>query len=92
MYKLFFKLFQNNGYKSKWITMIKTIFDDVGLSFIWLDQETLACDLMDFRNLVFSKLDDVYIQEWNAELSENSQCGLYKSLEQLIVLKNIWWC
>jgi hypothetical protein len=38
MYKLIFKLHQSNPIYFKWITYVKSIFDECGLSFIWNDQ------------------------------------------------------
>jgi hypothetical protein len=38
LYKLMFKLHDQNPSHFKWISYVKSIFDDTGLSFIWNDQ------------------------------------------------------
>jgi hypothetical protein len=46
----------------KWIKYIKSIFDEIGLSFIWNDQIHIKKDLL--KSIVKQKLFDQFIQTW----------------------------
>jgi hypothetical protein len=46
----------------KWIKYIKSIFDEIGLSFIWNDQIHIKKDLL--KSIVKQKLFGQFIQTW----------------------------
>ena len=52
LYKLMFKLHDRNPSHFKWISYVKSIFDDTGLSFIWNDQIPIERNVL--KNLISS--------------------------------------
>ena len=53
----------------------------MGLSEIWTDQET-NLNLVGFKNLIKTKLNDINKQEWHTDVEENSQCLNYRMFKQ----------
>ena len=80
LYQLLYKMFINNGYKSKWISKVKSILDDLGLSYIWHYQESQN-NVSSCKRLVFAKIDDVNVQIWNGEVSDHKHCRMYKTIK-----------
>ena len=76
LYKLMFKLHDQNPSHFKWISYVKSIFDDTGLSFIWNDQIPMERNVL--KNLISSKLNDQFIQKWFSQMN-NSSLGLFYS-------------
>jgi hypothetical protein len=76
LYKLMFKLHDQNPSHFKWISYVKSIFDDTGLSFIWNDQIPMERNVL--KNLISSKLNDQFIQKWFSQ-TNNSSRGLFYS-------------
>jgi hypothetical protein len=76
LYKLMFKLHDQNPSHFKWISYVKSIFDDTGLSFIWNDQIPMERNVL--KNLISSKLNDQFIQKWFSQ-TINSSRGLFYS-------------
>ena len=76
LYKLMFKLHDQNPSHFKWISYVKSIFDDTGLSFIWNDQIPMERNVL--KNLISSKLNDQFIQKWFSQMN-NSSGGLFYS-------------
>jgi hypothetical protein len=46
LYKLMLKIHESSQADFKWIKYIKSIFDEIGLSFIWNDQIHIKKDLL----------------------------------------------
>lgn len=73
MYQYLFRLYTENTYKSQWLTYIKSLLDNSGMSGIWLDQvvnNQLWLKLAYVRNI-----KDQWITEWNATLRCKSSCS-----------------
>ena len=70
-----YALFSRQETSMTWICKIKDMFDKMGLSEIWTDQET-NLNLVGFKNLIKTKLNDINKQEWHSDVEENSQCLL----------------
>jgi hypothetical protein len=71
-----FKLHDQNSSHFKWISYVKSIFDDTGLSFIWNDQIPMERNVL--KNLISSKLNNQFIQKWFSQMN-NSSRGLFYS-------------
>jgi hypothetical protein len=54
LYKLMLKIHESRQAGFKWIKYIKSIFDEIGLSFIWNDQIHIKKDLL--KSIVKQKL------------------------------------
>ena len=76
LYQLMFRLHQQNPSHFKWISYVKSIFDEIGLSFIWNDQLPIEKNVL--KNIVSSKLNDQFIQKWFSQMN-NSSRGLFYS-------------
>ena len=87
LYKFQYILFSRQENSMPWISKIKDMFDKMGLSEIWTYQET-NLNLVGFKNLIKTKLNDINKQELNSDVEENSQCLNYRIFKQ-ITTKNI---
>ena len=85
LYKLIFKLHENNQIDFKWINYVKTIFDDIGLSFMWNDQIYVKKEILKF--IVKQKLVDQYIQHWFSQIHNSSRGEFYGSFKNEFMLE-----
>ena len=69
-----FKLRDQNPSHFKWISYVKSIFDDAGLSFIRNDQIPMKRNVL--KNFISSKLNNQFIQK-RFSLMNNSSRGLF---------------
>ena len=70
-----FKLHQGNATHFKWITYVKSIFDECGLSFIWNDQIPMSKELL--KTILKQKLVDQFIQHWFSQINNASRGEFY---------------
>jgi hypothetical protein len=75
MYRLMFKLHQCNPIHFKWITYVKSIFDECGLSFIWNDQTHMNRNVL--KSVLKQKLLDQYILHWFQQINSSSRGEFY---------------
>ena len=68
-------LFNNNTFKSKWCNKIKTILDNVGLSYYWT---TNNVNLNRMTSRLQEKLSDANLQNWSAKTESSSLCVNYR--------------
>ena len=59
----------------KWIGSVKNILDSTGFSYIW-NAESL--DLSTFKENFSQRYDDIFLQNWQEDMEQNSQCSTYK--------------
>ena len=57
-----YMLSQRENVNFKWINHIKSIFDNVGLSYVWNQQNPIH--LVELKLTVKQKLTDQFIQKW----------------------------
>ena len=74
MFKLLFSLQQNNICNSKWVSLVKSIFDDRGLSYIFMNQ--LYIDLSLFKPII-KQTRDQFIQRWHRNINNSSRGSFY---------------
>ena len=72
--------------KFKWISFVKSIFDECGLSFIWEDQIPLNRQLL--KSLILQKLNDQFIQQWFSQMNNSSRGIFYSSFKTEFQLEN----
>ena len=80
MYNLIYKMHLNGSYHSPWLMSIKKILCDSGNPSFWYNQEILIPKGF-IKNVVSTRLDNQYLQEWNVEVNRNRRCIIYKTLK-----------
>ena len=77
LYKILCKDFVVNGKHYGWISNVKNIFDECGLSYIWQSQYYAGTKESLVRTVELS-LKDQYKQKWNNDVHESSKCSNYR--------------
>ena len=68
--------FDLNIYKSEWLSKIKQILDDCGLSYVWHSPSSVSTKWL--TNAVNTNLKDTYIQLWYQQSKDSSKaCNYY---------------
>ena len=83
MYRVMLKLHSRYPTKFKWISYVKSIFDDCGLSFIWDDQLTIEKKTL--KVVISAQLEGQFIQHWFSQMN-NSSRGIFYSQ-----FKTVWF-
>lgn len=86
LYKVMFISHIENNTKFKWISYIKDILDNCGLSFMWKDQIPINRDLL--KNLIKQKLRDQYIQLWFSQVNSCSRGEFYSIFKEEFKLES----
>lgn len=86
LYDLILRMYQSNTYISPWISEVKTILENCGMSNVWTakfcpEKAWLKCAIK-------QKLYDVGIQEWQSRLSTKKSCALYTEFKTTFKLEN----
>lgn len=100
-YRLLRSLYDKGVYHSPWLKKIKSILDNVGLSYLWNSDLGLV-NITWLKNTLKGKLDDIFRQNWNAEVNANSTCTNYRIFKSNLQFENylvtlnqsdrIWLC
>ena len=75
IFNLMKKLFDQNVFKSKWMSQIHNIFDKTGLSYLW---NSNSVNLNSIIKNINQRLIDANMQNWASDLENNSLCLNYK--------------
>ena len=59
----------------KWIWSVQNILNGAGFSYIW-NAESL--DLFTFKENFSQRCNDIFLQNWQEDMQQNSQCSTYK--------------
>ena len=62
---------EENDRKINWALLVKRLFSNLGFYEVWLQQN--VGDVKVFLSVVKERLQDNFIQNWNAELNESSR-------------------
>lgn len=73
--KTLHECFDFNIFKSDWLSKVKKILDDCGLSFVWLNPNSVQSDWL--SNSVNKRLQDMFIQAWMQQCMECSKSCHY---------------
>lgn len=65
-----------NTFNFPWLNNVKTILDEVGMSYIWTNQNPL--DIKWLANTVTQRNKDQYKQSWLASINESPKCFNYR--------------
>ena len=79
MNSLLSKLYEETeNSRLRWHAKIKSILSDTGLSYLWHVQ---VADYSHCKSEIKSKCNDLFIDKWKDEVSNNSQCVFYKQIK-----------
>jgi len=70
-------MFNKGVFKCAWLEFVKRNLDHLGLSNIFASQ-TAGCNFSWFKMAVKQRLEDMYKQNWLAEVSNNETCINYR--------------
>ena len=76
LYKLLFINFNNYGLESRWLTFIKNIFDNCGLTNVWSSQNYFSSEWIE--KCVKLRLLDQFKQEWASEIFNSPKTLCYR--------------
>ena len=76
IYKILLFLHNNHIYSCKWIVHMEKILQDVGLNYIWLNNNVHNSDWL--CNEVKKRLQCQYLQKWNTEIQTSSKSINYR--------------
>ena len=83
MYRLLLSLMQNSGQSFKWLNFIESIFNDTGLGYVFVNQ-----DSADYKHLIKQVLQDQYIQKWHQDVQLSSRGVFYSSYKNCFGFEN----
>ena len=83
MYRCLLNLDTLGVYSSPWIVYIKSIFNECGMTGVWLSQN--ITNPLWLKKAVEVKLKDLWITTWYRNLSTKSICSSYKMYKQVYV-------
>ena len=86
MYRSLLNLYNRGEYCSAWITNIKNVLDNCGLSGVWHSQSFMNSNWL--KNKVKQVLQDQFIQKWRSELNNMTSCDTYVNFKEVFELEN----
>lgn len=69
-------LYDDSIFKCKWISKVKNILDDCGLSYLWHDAGQMNPKYL--KLMIERRLSDMELQRWHEKLQSNPLCDSYK--------------
>lgn len=85
MLRLMLKLHENNPSKFKWISYLKSIFDETGLSYLWTEQQNVDIDWL--KLTVKQRLTDQFYQHWFSQIHNTSRGDFYSLFKKEFCLE-----
>ncbi len=85
MYRLIFHLHDNQQLESKWLSYLKSVFDECGFSEIWNVQQFVNTNFL--KNNVKQRLQDQFIQKWFSDISSTSRGEFYGNFKDTFILE-----
>ena len=79
-------LYDQNIYKSDWLNKIKTILDNMGMTYLFNDITNINRN--HFKDIAKLRLNDIYNQNWSFQVFNNSTCLNYRSMTTHKQLQN----
>ena len=76
MYRLLFSLKKNGLYNFKWLDYIESIFNDIGMGYVFANQ-----DNSNYNMLIKQILQDQFIQKWHNDVQLSSRGQFYSSFK-----------
>lgn len=85
MYKLIFKLHADGICEFKWVSFVKSIFDNSGLGYMFFNQ---YIDYSTFKPVIKQILQDQFLQKWSSNIDNSSRGEYYKLFKSQFGLEN----
>ena len=76
LYRILLDDGQTHNFRYDWISFVKAIFDDTGLSYIWFEHD--AENSSKLSKSVQNIIESQYKQAWQDSLEQSSKCSNYK--------------
>ena len=77
LYRILLDDVLTNNLRYDWISFVKSIFDDTGLSYIWFEQK--ADNGIWLSNTVQNILESQFKQKWQSNIETSLKCSNYKT-------------
>lgn len=87
MYKMIYKLDVDGIYSSPWLKYVRDIFNDSGLSYMWLNQTCTVSDDF-FKKQLKLRMYDQFQQTWLSEIHNSPKCINYRMFKDDLKLEN----
>ena len=84
IYRLLKSLYDKEVYKSPWLSKIKEILDNAGLSYLW---QSNTINPYWLKRTINQNLSDSFKQNWNEETQSSSQCLNYRIFKKSFKLE-----
>ena len=81
MYKLLLQMHEDDSstFTSLWILKIKSILNNCGMSYVWLNQDTINTkNCNNLKHNLKTTLYDSFVQNWKSEIHNNTACIIYR--------------
>lgn len=88
MYTLIFKLHEKGIVEVNWLTTIRNILNQIGLSYIWQQQETCIPEAGWLKMEIRRRLSDNFIQQWYSDIENSTKGTFYKLIKSQHNLEN----
>ena len=89
MYKIIYSNYINGHNTYNWLDNVKSILDDSGFSYIWIDQFYLGSKNM-LLNLIDTSLKTQFEQTWQSNVNDSSKCTNYRMYKTEHCLEKIF--
>ena len=81
----------DNPFESNWINHVEHILNSTGLGNIWINEgDNFSCN--NIKMALKLRLSDNFKQKWLAQLSENSQCTVYRMFKAELAFSDYLSC
>lgn len=90
LYNCLLDLSTSGVYVSPWVSQVRKILDDCGLSYIWLNQSFSNANWL--KGTVEQRLKDHLLQKWRSELNSMTLCDTYAEFKQEFTLEKYLLC
>jgi hypothetical protein len=92
MLRLCQSAFDNSDYKLPWLETVRTLLNNLGLSYIWINPQNYLPSIDNFKKLVKQKLHDQFIQEWKEKVDTCNICTTYRLFKTSFCLEEYLLC
>ena len=78
MYKIMRHLHDRQGVEFRWGAKVRTLLEDYGMGHLWNPEDNPGVSLQWFKAAISLRIEDVFKQNWRAEVWEKSACVNYR--------------
>ena len=80
------RLYEQDLYVSPWLNRIESILNSCGMRNVWLNPELFKSDWL--KKAIDLRLSDMYLQEWQSQVSSKSSCIIYRTFKTNFEIEN----